>query len=56
VRADKRGTISNHKRENSMKTITKLLMLIIAVASLTACIDQDQGKMQGNKASDAITK
>ncbi|MEQ1560717.1 MAG: hypothetical protein ABL933_17495 [Methyloglobulus sp.] len=39
-----------------MKIMTKLLMLIIAVASLTACIDQDAGKMQGNKASDAVTK
>lgn len=39
-----------------MKTIGKLLMLIIAIASLTACIDKDEGKMQGNKASDAITK
>jgi hypothetical protein len=39
-----------------MKFISKLLMLIIAVAALTACIDQDEGKMQGNKASDALTK
>jgi hypothetical protein len=39
-----------------MKMISKLLLLIIAVASLTACIDKDEGKMQGNKASDAITK
>lgn len=39
-----------------MKLISKLLMLIVAVAALTACIDKDEGKMQGNKASDAITK
>ena len=39
-----------------MKSFSKLLMLVIAVAALTACIDKDEGKMQGNKASDAITK
>ncbi len=39
-----------------MKIINKLLILIIAVASLTACIGSDEGKMQGNKAADAVTK
>lgn len=39
-----------------MKIISKLLILIITVASLTACIGGDEGKMQGNKAADAITK
>lgn len=39
-----------------MKTISKVLMLIIAVSALVGCIDKDEGKMQGNKASDAITK
>lgn len=37
-----------------MKTISKILMVIIAVASLTACIDQDEGKMQGNKAAGEV--
>lgn len=39
-----------------MKILSKLLILILTVAALTACIDKDEGKMQGNKASDAITK
>jgi uncharacterized lipoprotein YehR (DUF1307 family) len=39
-----------------MKTIAQVLMLIIAVVTLSGCIDKDEGKMQGNKASDAITK
>lgn len=39
-----------------MKIMSKILILIIAAASLTACIDADEGKMQGNKAADAITK
>jgi hypothetical protein len=39
-----------------MKIICKLLILVAAVVTLAGCIDQDEGKMQGNKASDAITK
>jgi hypothetical protein len=39
-----------------MKIISQMLLLIITVASLSACIDQDAGKMQGNKASDELTK
>ena len=39
-----------------MKTICKLLILISAIVTLAGCIDKDEGKMQGNKASDAITK
>jgi hypothetical protein len=39
-----------------MKTIIKILMLVIAAASLTACIDKDEGKMQGNKAAEQVTK
>ncbi len=39
-----------------MKTITKLLMVILAVSALTACIDKDEGKMQGNKAAGEVTK
>lgn len=50
-----RGTDSNHNRENFMKIISKLLMLIIAVVALTGCIGKDEGKMQGNKAADAVT-
>lgn len=48
--------ITHHKRENSMKIISKILMLLIAVAALTACIDKDEGKMQGNKAASEVTK
>jgi hypothetical protein len=39
-----------------MKIISKLLILIIAAASLTACIDKDEGKMQGNKAAAEVVK
>jgi len=39
-----------------MKTIGKILVVIIAVASLTACIGSDEGKMQGNKAAADVTK
>lgn len=39
-----------------MKIVSKLLVLLIALASLTACIDQDEGKMQGNKAAGEVTK
>jgi hypothetical protein len=39
-----------------MKIISKLLMLIITIAALSACIDQDAGKMQGNKAAEEVTK
>jgi hypothetical protein len=39
-----------------MKIITQTLMLIIAIAALTGCIDQDEGKMQGNKAASEVTK
>jgi hypothetical protein len=39
-----------------MKIITKLLMLTIAIFALTACIDSDEGKMQGNKAASEVTK
>lgn len=39
-----------------MKIITKLLMIMIAVSALTACIDKDEGKMQGNKAASDVTK
>jgi len=39
-----------------MKIISKLLILIIAAASLTACIGSDEGKMQGNKAASEATK
>jgi len=39
-----------------MKTISKLLVIIVAVASLTACIGSDEGKMQGNKAAADVTK
>jgi hypothetical protein len=39
-----------------MKTIGRVLILIIAVASLTACIGSDEGKMQGNKAAAETTK
>lgn len=38
-----------------MKIISKLLMLIIAVASLTACIGSDEGKMQGGRAASDLT-
>lgn len=38
-----------------MKIISKLLMLLIAVVALTGCIGKDEGKMQGNKAADAVT-
>jgi hypothetical protein len=38
-----------------MKIISKILLVLIALGTLTACIDQDAGKMQGNKASDAVT-
>jgi hypothetical protein len=57
VTTDNRDTTSKHNKEKIlMKIISKLLILIIAVASLTACIGSDEGKMQGNKASDALTK
>lgn len=39
-----------------MKIISQLLMLIIAVVTLTGCIDKDEGKMQGNKAAAEVTK
>jgi hypothetical protein len=39
-----------------MKIVSHILILIIAVVTLTGCINQDEGKMQGNKASDALTK
>jgi hypothetical protein len=39
-----------------MKIISHTLMLIIAVVALTGCIDQDEGKMQGNKAASEVTK
>jgi len=39
-----------------MKTIAKILLIMIAAVSLTACIDQDAGKMQGNKAAENVTK
>ncbi len=39
-----------------MKIITKILLVMIAAASLTACIDSDEGKMQGNKAAGEVTK
>jgi hypothetical protein len=39
-----------------MKIIAQALMLIIAIVALTGCIDQDEGKMQGNKAASEITK
>jgi uncharacterized lipoprotein YehR (DUF1307 family) len=39
-----------------MKMISKLLLVIIAAVSLTACIDSDEGKMQGNKAAENVTK
>jgi hypothetical protein len=38
-----------------MKTISKILLVMMAVASLTACIDKDEGKMQGNKAAGEVT-
>ncbi len=38
-----------------MKMISKLLLVMIALASLTACIDSDEGKMQGNKAAGDVT-
>lgn len=39
-----------------MKMIAKILLIMIATVSLTACIDQDEGKMQGNKAAENVTK
>lgn len=39
-----------------MKIITKILLIMIATVSLTACIDSDEGKMQGNKAASEVTK
>jgi outer membrane murein-binding lipoprotein Lpp len=39
-----------------MKIISQLLALIVAVAALSGCIDQDEGKMQGNKAASEVTK
>jgi hypothetical protein len=39
-----------------MKIITKTLMLMIAIAALAGCIDQDEGKMQGGKAASEVTK
>jgi hypothetical protein len=39
-----------------MKTIARFLMFIVAVAALTGCIDQDEGKMQGGKAAQEVTK
>lgn len=39
-----------------MKMITKVLMLLLAVSALTACIDKDEGKMQGNQAASEVTK
>jgi uncharacterized lipoprotein YehR (DUF1307 family) len=39
-----------------MKIIGQMLMLIIAVVTLTGCIDKDEGKMQGNKAASEVTK
>ena len=39
-----------------MKIISKVIMLIIAVSALTACIDKDEGKMQGNQAAQQVTK
>lgn len=38
-----------------MKTLCQLLVLLTVVASLTGCIDADQGKMQGNKAAGDVT-
>ncbi len=38
-----------------MKTIAKLFMILVAVSALTACIDSDSGKMQGNKAAGDVT-
>lgn len=39
-----------------MKMIAKLIMVLVAVSALTACIDKDEGKMQGNKAAGEVTK
>jgi hypothetical protein len=39
-----------------MKTIIKILMVMVVATSLTACIDKDEGKMQGNKAAEQVTK
>lgn len=39
-----------------MKIIAQFLMLIVAVVALTGCIDQDEGKMQGGKAAQEVTK
>jgi hypothetical protein len=39
-----------------MKNISLLILLIITVAALSGCIDQDQGKMQGGKAATEVTK
>jgi hypothetical protein len=39
-----------------MNIISKLFILIISIAALGGCIDQDQGKMQGGKAATEVTK
>jgi PBP1b-binding outer membrane lipoprotein LpoB len=39
-----------------MKSFSKILAIIITALALTACIGQDEGKMQGNKAAEQVTK
>ncbi len=39
-----------------MKSLSKVLLIIIAALALTACIGQDEGKMQGNKSAEQVTK
>jgi hypothetical protein len=39
-----------------MKIIVNTLLLIIAIVTLSGCIDQDEGKMQGGKAASDVTK
>lgn len=38
-----------------MKTISQFLLLLTAVITLTACVDADQGKMQGGSQADKVT-
>lgn len=39
-----------------MKIMSQLLILVIAIVTLTGCIGKDEGKMQGNKAAAEVTK